>query len=139
VASGRATVGSTKANISRLKPAQVEAMRDAAHHGNHDPRDEAIVTLLYGTGLRRGEAAQLTVEMLDFEDGHLRVHSRIQKGHAGDTAPSPQTFALDRSGTLRTEKTLRAYLTDRGDQHGRHPLFESQKGGARTGKMITTS
>ena len=139
MASGRETAGSTKANISWLKPAQVEAMRDAAHHGNHGPRDEAIVTLLYVTGLRRGEAAQLTVEMLDLEDGHYRIHSRIQKGHAGDTAPSPQTFALDRNDTLRTEKTLRAYLTDRGDQHGRHSLFESQKGGARTGKTITTS
>ena len=139
MASGRETVGSTKANISRLKPAQVEAMRDAAHHGNHGHRDEAIVTLLYDTGLRRGEAAQLTVEMLDLEDGYLRIRSRIQKDHAGDTAPSPRKFALDRSGTLRTEKTLRAYLTDRGDQHGRHPLFESHKCGAGTGKTITTS
>jgi integrase len=111
-------------------------MRDAAHHGNHGPRDEAIVTLLYDTGLRRGEAAQLTVDMLDLDDGHLRIPSQIQKGHAGDTAPKPQTFALDRSGTLRTEKILRAYLNDRGDQHGRHPLFESQKGGALTGKAI---
>jgi integrase len=108
-------------------------MRDAAHHG---PRDEAIVTLLCDTGLRRGEAAQLTVDMLDLEDGYLRTPSQIQKGHAGDTAPKSQTFALDRSGTLRTEKTLRAYLNDRGDQHGHNPLFVSQKGGALTGKAI---
>jgi integrase len=136
MASSRETAGSTKANISWLKPAQVEAMRDAAHHGNHGPRDEAIVTLLYDTGLRRGEAAQLTVDMLDLEDGHLRIPSQIQKGHPGDTAPKPQTFALDRSGTLRTEKTLRAYLNEHADQHGRHPLFVSQKGGALTGKAI---
>jgi integrase len=127
---------STNTNISWLKPPQVEAMRDAAHHGNHGPRDEAIVTLLYDTGLRRGEAAQLTTDMLDLEDGHLRIPSHSQKDHAGDTSPSPQTFALDRSGTLRTEKALRAYLNERDGQHGDRPLFLSQKGGALTGKAI---
>jgi integrase len=56
--------------------------------------------------------------------------------HAGDTLPSPQTFALDRSSSLRTEKALRAYLNDRDAQRGRQPLFVSQKGGGLTGKAI---
>jgi hypothetical protein len=37
---------STNTNISWLKPIQIEAMRDAAQHGNHRPRDEAVLTLL---------------------------------------------------------------------------------------------
>jgi len=106
------------------------------NHGSHGPRDEAIVTLIYETGLRRGEAAMLTTDMLDFEDGHLRIPGHIQKDHAGDSSPSPQTFALGRSGTLRTEKALLASLNDRDIQRGRQPLFVSKKGGALTGKAI---
>jgi site-specific recombinase XerD len=40
-------------NIPFLKPEQVEAMRDAAHEGRQSLRDDALVTLLYDTGLRR--------------------------------------------------------------------------------------
>jgi len=34
-------------------------MRDAAYEGQHGPRDDAIVTLLYDTGLRRAELSQV--------------------------------------------------------------------------------
>jgi integrase len=119
-----------------LKPDQVEALREEAHHGYHGHRDEAIITLLYDTGLRRGEAAQLTIDMLDLEDGHFRIPSDIQKDHPGDSSPNPQTFALDRRDILRTEKTLRAYLNDRDTQRSGKPLFLSQKGGALSGKAI---
>jgi len=45
----------TNSNIHYLKPDQVEAMRDAAYEGYSGARDEAIITLLYDTGLRRSE------------------------------------------------------------------------------------
>ena len=60
--------------------------------------------------------------MLDLEDGHLRIPGHTQKDYAADTSPSHRTFALDRSGTLRTEKTLQACLNDRDAQRVRKPL-----------------
>ena len=45
----------TGSEVFWLKPDQVESMRDHAHESRHAQRDEAIVTLLYDTGLRRGE------------------------------------------------------------------------------------
>lgn len=60
----------TETNIRWLKPDQVEAMRDATHEGRHGPRDDAIVTILYDTGLRRGELAGIDREMLDLDEVH---------------------------------------------------------------------
>ncbi len=128
------TPDSTNSNVPWLKPEQVEAMRDAAHEGRFGHRDEAIVTLLYDTGLRRGEAAQLEVAMLDLDAAELRIPTEIQKDYPNDSTPSPATFALDRSGDLRTVRTLRSYLSTRDDREG--ALFRSQKGGALSGKAI---
>jgi hypothetical protein len=60
--------------------------------------------------------------MLDLEDGPLPIPGHTQKDYAADTFPSHQTFALDRSGTLRTVKTLQACLNHRDAQRGRKPL-----------------
>jgi hypothetical protein len=77
--------------------------------------------------------------MLVLEDSHLRIPGSIQKYHAGDSSSGPQTFALDRSGTLRTGKTLRAYLNNRSDKGDAQSLFVSQKGALSRGKPSTTS
>jgi len=120
------TTRETETNIHWLKPEQVESMRDAAHEGRHGPRDDAIVTLLYDTGLRRGELAQVDRAMLDLEQGELRIPGSIQKDYPNDGSPSAATFALDPSGELRTVRTLRAYLSAR-DDDDRAALFPSRK------------
>lgn len=123
----------TNTNISWLKPQQIESMRDAAHEGRHGPRDEAIVTLLYDTGLRRDELSQVDRDMLDLDGGELRIPPGIQKDYPNDNTPDPATFDLDRGGSLRTERALRAYLSVRPDATA---LFPSQKGDRMTGKGI---
>lgn len=48
-------------------------MRDAAYEGRHGHSDEAISTSLHDTGMRRGEYAQVLLDMLDFDDSTLRI------------------------------------------------------------------
>lgn len=126
------TSGSTDTNISWLKPQQVEALRDAAYQGRHGSRDDAILTLLYDTGLRRGELGAVDRAMLDLDDEQLRIPAGIQKDYPNDNTPDPATFQLDRSDQLRTVRTLRNYLDGRDDG----ALFPSQKSGRMTGKGI---
>jgi len=124
----------TKTNIAWLKPAQVEQMRDAAYEGRHGQRDDAIVTLLYDTGLRRIELSQVDRAMLDLDVGELRIPANIQKDYPNENTPSPATFELDRSGDLRTVRTLRAYLGTRDTDLP--ALFPSRKSDRMTGKGI---
>jgi len=128
------TTGATNSNISWLKPDQVDAMRDAAHEGRHGQRDEAIVTLLYDTGLRREELAQVDRAMLDLDERELRIPPGIQKDYPNDNSPSAATFELDQSGDLATVRTLRAYLNQRA--RNSPALFPSQKSDRMTGKAI---
>lgn len=124
----------TDSNIHWLKPDQVEAMRDAAHEGSAGARDDAILTLLYDTGLRRGELAAVDRDMIDLDEGQLRIPAGIQKDYPNDNSPSPATFELDSSGSLRTGRTLRMYLNSRDDDSG--ALFPSRKSERLTGKGI---
>lgn len=119
------TDDSTDSHIRYLKPTQVEDMRDAAYHGTYGDRDDAIVTLLYDTGLRRGELSQVNREMLDLDERELRIPARIQKDYPNDNTPDAATFELDRSGDLRTIRTLRAYLN--GGDGAQAALFPSRK------------
>jgi len=116
-----------------LKPRQVEDIRDAAHEGRHGPRDDAIVTLLYDTGLRRAELAAVNRDMLDLDERELRIPAHIQKDYPNDNSPNPATFELDPSGNLRTVRTLRAYLNNRSEADS---LFPSQKSDRMTPKAI---
>lgn len=112
-------------NVSWLKPKQVEAMRDAAYEGYHGQRDDAIITVLYDTGLRRKELSQVDRAMVDLDDGQLRIPGGIQKDYPNDNSPEPATFELDPEGELATVRTLRAYLDARDDTSP--ALFPSQK------------
>jgi len=127
------TARSKKTNIHYLKPHQVEAMRDAAYTGSHGDRDDAIVTLLYDTGLRRGELSQVNRDMVDLDEAELRIPGHIQKHPPNDSTPNPATFGLDRSGELRTVRTLRAYLDDADLDEA---LFPSRKSDRMSGKGI---
>lgn len=106
-------------------------MRDAAHQGRHGPRDDALVTLLYDTGLRRAEAVQVNVDMLDLDEGLLLIPPHIQKGFHPDDSPSMNpdqvTFQLDRAGNLRTARTLRAWMNERPEGVDGDALFPSQQ------------
>lgn len=134
MASSQRDRSATETNIHWVKPEQVEAMRDAAHQGRHGARDDAIITLLYDTGLRRGELAQVDRAMLDLDDEQLRIPGSIQKDYPNDQSPGPVTFVLDRAGTLRTVRTLRAYLSTRESEST--ALFPSRKSNRMTGKGI---
>lgn len=128
------TTENTKTNIHYLKPEQVEEMRDAAYRGSFGQRDDAIVTVLYDTGLRRGELSQVNRDMLDLEAGELRIPAGIQKDYPNDNTPSPVAFNLDPSGDLRTERTLRSYLSAR--DYESDALFDSRKSNRMTGKAL---
>jgi len=109
-------------------------MRDAAHEGRHGQRDEAIVTLLYDTGLRRSELSGVDRAMLDLAERELRIPPEIQKDYPNENTPKRATFELDRGGDLRTVRTLRAFLNTREDR--KKALFPSQKSDRMTGKAI---
>lgn len=79
-----------------------------------DLRDKALFSLLYGSGLRVGEALGLNIEDLNLTEATFRV---IGKGDR------------ERLGYLSddTVKLIRRYLRERGrPQDG--PLFESRQG-----------
>jgi len=124
----------TDSNVHYLKPAQVEEIRDAAYHNNFGQRNDAIVTMLYDTGLRRSELSQVNRDMLDLDEGELRIPPSIQKDYPNDNTPDAVTFELDRGDSLRTERTLRAYLGSRDDTSP--ALFPSRKSDRLTGKAI---
>jgi integrase len=115
----------TDSNVSWLKPNQVENMRDAAYEGYHGQRDEAIITVLYDTGLRRGELSKVNRDMLDLDSGQLRIPGNIQKDYPNDNSPNPARFELDPEGELSTARTLRSYLDTRDTNS--EALFPSQK------------
>lgn len=117
-----------------LKPGQVDAIREGAREGRHPQRDDAIVTILYDTGLRRGELSLTDRAMLDLEDELLRIPTSIQKDFPNDRSPPPATFELDRSDQLDVVATLQAYLQQRDDDHS--ALFPSQKSPRLSGKAI---
>jgi len=116
-----------------LKPDQVKRMRESALKSRYPERDEAIVALLYDTGLRRSELSQVDRAMLDLEDGLLRIPGRIQKDYPNENSPKPATFELDRGENLGTIPTLERYLEVRRDVPA---LFPSQKSPRMTGKAI---
>lgn len=90
-------------------------MRDAAYEVGPtylQARNEAVVTLLYDTGLRVGEAVAIEPDgMLHLDEGELYLPTRIQKDYPIEgESPPPATLTLDRGGDLRTVRTLRSYL-----------------------------
>ena len=103
-----------------LKPHQVRELRTAAQSDTFQPylrdRNEAIVAMLYDTGLRVGELVQLDVEYLHLDDDqpYLTIPADIQKDYPTDRSPRYQemNLAVDES-TYDTVSRLRSYLTNR--------------------------
>lgn len=94
-----------------LLPDDVEAMRDACLSAEVptflQDRNEALVALLYDTGLRRAEAAALDVDHLNLDEGTLYLPADIQKGDA-----DPVTIGLGKWGA-GSSRVLKRYLRDR--------------------------
>lgn len=95
-----------------LKPEQVESMRDAtvAESASYlAQRNDALIALLYDTGLRVAEAIALDVEMVDLDEGIVMLPADIQKDYP--TERSPQYTEIELAG--ETVRTLRNYLNNR--------------------------
>ena len=95
-----------------LKPKQVSTMRDgtvATSAGYLAGRNDAILALLYDTGLRVGELVALDVEMLDLDEGVLMLPASIQKDYPNDNAPQYTEIEL----ASEVVRTLRMYLSSR--------------------------
>lgn len=80
----------------------------AADETPRGTRDAAILAVLYGCGLRRGELVRLEVASVDFEDGSILVEGKRRK---------QRTVYLTESGAVH----LRRWLEIRGEVPG--PLF----------------
>jgi integrase/recombinase XerC/integrase/recombinase XerD len=95
-----------------LKPEQVGDLRSATVENSADylaARNDALIALLYDTGLRVGELVALDVGMVDLDDGVLMLPADIQKDYPNDN--SPRYTEIELSG--ETVRTLRMYLNGR--------------------------
>lgn len=95
-----------------LKPEQVEQLRSATVEISAEylaPRNDALIALLYDTGLRVSEAIALDVDLLDVDDQLLNLPPEIQKDYPNDNSPTHTRIDLA-DDTLRT---LRTYLGTR--------------------------
>lgn len=103
-----------------LKPRQVRELRTAAQSDAFQTylrdRNEAIIAMLYDTGLRVGELVQIDLDYLHLEDDrpYLVIPADIQKDYPTDRSPTYQemNLAVDES-TYDTVSRLRSYLNNR--------------------------
>jgi len=95
-----------------LRPQQVDELRTACYSIGAEylqQRNEAIVAVLYDTGLRVGELVALDVDYLRDEATKLYLPTHIQKDYPNDNSPPPTTMGL----ASETTRLLRSYLTNR--------------------------
>ena len=95
-----------------LKLEQASAMRDATvatSAGYLAGRSDAILALLYDTGLRVGELVALDVKHLDVDEGVLMLPASIQKDYPNNNTPQYTEIEL----ASEVVRTLRMYLNSR--------------------------
>jgi len=123
-----------------LTPDQVQQLRNACLSAEvptylQDHR-QALLELLYDTGLRRAEVAQLNVENLnlDGETATVYLPGEIQKRLPSGDLRSDATLAL----SDRTRNVLRRYLRDRwrDPDPDSGPLFPTRSSDRITGKSV---
>jgi site-specific recombinase XerD len=87
----------------------------------HAMRDQVLLLLLYNTGARAQEVAELRVQDVDLDPPYrIRLHGKGDKWRVCPLWP-------------RTAEQLRSLLQDRGtESHPDDPLFRSQQGGPLT-------
>jgi integrase/recombinase XerC/integrase/recombinase XerD len=108
-----------------LEPSQVESLRNACYDESFasylQQRNDAIITLMYDTGLRVGELVQIDEPMLRDDNSALYLPSHLQKDYPNENSPSAVTIDLDGD----TTRTLNAYLNSRWKETT--ALFPSRK------------
>jgi len=95
-----------------LTPDQVDDLRSACYSTGADylqQRNEAIIALMYDTGLRVGELVAVEVDMLREGTTALYVPTEIQKDYPNDNEPAPATLELASDVT----RLLSSYLNSR--------------------------
>lgn len=121
-----------------LHPDQIERLRTVCYQDCFQPpfrqRNDALITLLYDTGLRVGELVQLTVGHLDLDGPTVRLPATEQSETGQPQPRSPATLNLDPAHSLGTVRLLTSYLSNReGDSA---ILFPSRNGGHLTPKAV---
>ncbi|SEA39738.1 integrase/recombinase XerD [Haloplanus vescus] len=108
-----------------LEPDQVEQLRTACYDdqfaGYLQQRNEAIIALMYDTGLRVGELIQVDVDMLRDGNSDLYLPGHVQKDYPNDNSPNAVT--IDLAGEVA--RLLSSYLTNRWKDT--EALFPSRK------------
>jgi len=95
-----------------LTPDQVDSLRSAYYSAGADylqQRNEAMVALMYDTGLRVGELVDVDVDMLREENTALYLPTEIQKDYPNDNEPKPATLDL----ATDVSRLLSSYLNAR--------------------------
>jgi len=95
-----------------LTPDQIDDLRSGCYSTGADylqQRNEAIVALMYDTGLRVGELVAVDVDMLREGNSVLYVPTEIQKDYPNDNEPAPATLELASDVT----RLLSSYLNSR--------------------------
>jgi integrase/recombinase XerC/integrase/recombinase XerD len=95
-----------------LTPGQVDDLRSACYLTGSDylqQRNEAIIGLMYDTGLRVGELVAVDVDMLREGNSALYVPTEIQKDYPNDNEPAPATLEL----SADVSRLLSSYLNSR--------------------------
>jgi len=87
-----------------LKPEQVEALRSAVYRCRPDylqQRDDALIALLYDTGLRVAELVAVDVDHLREDNSLLFVPAENQKDYPNDNSPKVARLGLAAVGVPR--------------------------------------
>ena len=95
-----------------LKPDQVDALRTAVFRCRPpylQGRDDAIIAMLYDTGLRAGELTALTVGHLRENNTRLYLPGAIQKDYPTKASPDAVRMRL----ASDTTRSLSSYLANR--------------------------
>jgi len=95
-----------------LTPTQVDKLQSACYSTGADylqQRNEAIIALMYDTGLRVGELVASDVDMLREGNSALYVPTDIQKDYPNDNEPAPATLEL----ASDVSRLLSSYLNNR--------------------------
>lgn len=108
-----------------LDPDQVDAMRTECYTAEFtsylQARNDALIALAYGTGLRVGELVQVDVSMLRDGGSALYIPTGIQKDYPNSNSPPPVTIDLDSD----TTRTVNSFLSSRWKES--EALFPSRK------------
>jgi integrase/recombinase XerC/integrase/recombinase XerD len=95
-----------------VTPEQVDAMRTATLRDSASylaERNEAMIALMYDTGVRVGELVALNVEHLRNDNRDLYLPTAVQKDFPNENSPPPKTLEL----ASDTSRVLTKYLDDR--------------------------